>query len=65
MPSDIGRSFRSEESKETDVLVFRTPILTKSFEQIAKELGRDEVAVAAMFYAQAKPSVSTQSMFIE
>ena len=27
-----------------------------SFEQIGKELGRDEVAVAAMFYGQAKPS---------
>ena len=27
-----------------------------SFEQIGKELGRDEVAVAALFYGQAKPS---------
>ena len=27
-----------------------------SFEEIAKELGRNEVAVAAIFYGQAKPS---------
>lgn len=27
-----------------------------SFEEIAKKLGRDEVAVAALFYGQAKPS---------
>jgi len=34
------------------------------FEEIAKECGRDEVSIAAIFYAQAKPSVCTQLYFI-
>jgi hypothetical protein len=57
-PHRVPPTLRSKEEKETNV-PSSTHSIDASFEQIAKEVGRDEVSVAAIFYAQAKPSVPT------
>ena len=57
-PLRVPPTLRSKEEKEINVPSSALSI-NSSFEQIAKEVGRDEVAVAAIFYAQAKPSVLT------
>ena len=58
LPSASHQLFEAKKKKKLTCPHLQAP-LTPSFEQIAKEVGRDEVAVAAIFYAQAKPSVRT------
>ena len=58
LPSASHQLFEAKKKKK---LTYPRPLdsIDGSFEQIAKEVGRDEVSVAAIFYAQAKPSVPT------
>ena len=58
LPSASHQLFEAKKKKKL-TYPYPTPFFDVSFEQIAKEVGRDEVAIAAIFYAQAKPSVPT------